>query len=70
MKLKPEVPTTFTVELTKDEITLIREITQNALNINEDENQSKTRLSLFIGASKILGFDMNDDGSINRTSKL
>jgi len=70
MKLLPKEETTFNVELTKEEIMYIRSITQNSM-VNpdeEDEGRKKLRLSLFVGASRILGFDVNDDGTTNRNT--
>lgn len=57
-----------TVELTMDEVEYIRNITQNYFgNIEDEDTKSKEiRKSLFVGSSKILGFNMNDDGTINR----
>ena len=70
MKLVPKEETTFTVELTKDQVKYIRGLTQNSLVSPEDENgiERDLRLSLFVGASRILGIDMNDDGSIDKNS--
>ena len=55
----------FTVELTLAEATLIRELTQNS-HEHWTVDQSKTALSLFVGASRLLGYRMNDNGTIIR----
>ena len=65
MKEIKEEKTTIKVELTISEVELIKDLTQNALK-KETKEQAKIRLSLFVGASRILGFDMADDGSIKR----
>ena len=62
----PEV-TTYTVELTKAEVKLIRDLTQNC---SPATNSIKAGLykELFVGMSRILGYDMADDGTIKRGS--
>ena len=53
-----------------DEIRYLREITQNYIGAPSDEieQHAKIRLSLFVAASRALGYDMKDDGTIDRTS--
>ena len=67
MKHLPKEETTFVVELTKDEIILIRDLTQNYIlsqDINDEtQTQAKTRASLFVGASRLLGYNITDNGS-------
>ena len=72
MKLVPAEVNKFTVELTKEQVKYIKEFTQNSLVSPEEENKEEReiRLSLFVGASRILGVDMNDDGTINRSSSV
>lgn len=57
---------TFFVELTLKEVKFIREMTQNPV-AREDTN-SEVRKSLFVGTSRLLGYSMNDDGTIVRGS--
>jgi hypothetical protein len=59
--------TTFVVELTLDQVTRIRGLTQNyPEGCFESSNESKVIMSLFVGASRLLGYDMSDDGTIKR----
>jgi len=67
MRELQEKRTTVSVELTIPEIEMIRKLASHAM-LPETEEQSKTRMSLFVGASRILGFDMDDDGKIKRGS--
>jgi hypothetical protein len=64
---------TFQVEMSRQELEFIREMCQNYLGQGtpEDEHPTDkaTRLKLFVGASRILGWNVNDDGSINRSMK-
>ena len=62
----PEV-TTYTVELTKAEVKLIRDLTQN-YDPQIDSTQAGLYKELFVGMSRILGYDMADDGTIKRRS--
>ena len=62
----PEV-TTYTVELTKAEVELIRDLTQNCDPQNAAE-RAELYKELFVGMSRILGYDMADDGTIKRGS--
>lgn len=64
MKIIEEPKQTFTVELTRGDVEFIRDLTQNPLD--EHDYKHHTRLSLFVGCSRLLGYSMNDDGSINR----
>ena len=67
MKIVEEPKTLFTVQLTIDELKMIRDLTQNNLfSPEETVDEYNTRLSLLVGASRCLGYDINDDGSINR----
>jgi hypothetical protein len=63
MHLVPNQPPAFQVELSRQELEFIREMCQNPLE-DEPPTHKATRLNLFVGASRILGFNMNDDGSI------
>lgn len=47
------------------EATLIKELTQNS-HEHSPSDRSKTALDLFVGASRLLGYCMNDDGTILR----
>jgi hypothetical protein len=60
--------TSFIVELTKEELEYIRNLSQNYQGNPENESniEKKIRMNLFVGSSRLLGFDMNDDGSIKR----
>lgn len=62
--ITPEV-TTFTVELTKDEVHAIQGAMQNPPPHLSTEERS-IALNLFVGMSKLLGISMNDDGTVNR----
>ena len=62
----PEV-TTYTVELTKAEVKLIRDLTQN-YDPQIDSAEADLYKELFVGMSRILGYDMADDGTIKRGS--
>ena len=53
----------FEVELTSEELELIRGLTQNPPQ-HSSEEEKELYLSLFVSSSRILGFDMNDDGTI------
>lgn len=61
--------TVFNVELTLDEIKYIAVVTQKYCGEdpnNESKEEFDIRLSLFIVASRILGLEKNDDGTVNR----
>jgi hypothetical protein len=62
--ITPEV-TTFTVELTKDEVQAIQRAMQNPPSHLSPE-ESSVALDLFVGMSNLLGMNMNNDGSVNR----
>ena len=62
----PEV-TTYTVELTKAEVKLIRGLTQN-YDPQMDSTEADLYKGLFVGMSRILGYDMADDGTLKRGS--
>jgi hypothetical protein len=68
MQLIPNQTPTFQVELSLQELEFIRAMCQNHIEDDSQEN-NEMRLKLFVGASRILGYDMNDDGSINRSMK-
>ncbi len=57
--------TTFSVELTRDELEMIRDLSQNSQG-EESERQNKIRLSLFVNSSRALGYNIDDNGSINQ----
>jgi hypothetical protein len=65
-------PQEFEVTLSLAEVEYIRAFTQNYNCMNEDPSNEdaedrKIRLSLFVGASRLLGYNMNDDGTSIRT---
>jgi hypothetical protein len=64
MHLITNQPSTFQVELSRQELEFIRAVCQNPLG-NDPWEDITIRLKLFVGASRILGYNMNDDGSIN-----
>ena len=71
MKLLVREQEEFEVALTKNELIYIRNLTQNYLGENPDDEyplDKTTRLSLFVGASRLLGYNIDDDGSIIRTT--
>lgn len=55
----------FLVELTTDEVRIIRDFTQNC-RPDESNELKQTYLQLFVGMSRLLGYDMKDDGSVIR----
>jgi hypothetical protein len=65
MKLTPNQIPIFQVEMTKQELEFIRTMCQHPPEGNP-WGDNVMRLNLFVGASRILGYDMNDDGSIKR----
>jgi hypothetical protein len=69
MHLIPNQSSTFQVEMSRQELEFIREMCQNPLE-DEPPAHKATRLKLFVGASRILGWNINDDGSINRSNDL
>ena len=56
----------FHVELTLEEVEFIRGITQNP--VDRDDQDNNVRKSLFVGTSRLLGYNMSDDGIIVRGS--
>jgi hypothetical protein len=69
MQLIPNQSPTFQVEMSRQELEFIREICQNPLGA-ELPTDKDIRLKLFVGASRILGWNMNDDGSVNRKYEI
>jgi hypothetical protein len=65
MHLIPNQSPNFQVEMSRQELEFIRGMCQNPLE-DEHPTDKATRLKLFVGASRILGWNVNDDGSINR----
>jgi hypothetical protein len=66
-----ETHTTVSVEMTLHEIEYIRRMTQNYMaGPEESSTDFQTRLSLFVGSSRILGYDMEDDGSIKKAKEI
>jgi len=57
-------PKTFTVELSKEEVQLIKDLTQNC---NTNAKERKISLALFVGTSRLLGYNMRDDGTSARS---
>lgn len=55
----------FLVELTSDEVRTIQGLVQNC-NPEESEELKKLYLELFVGMSRLLGYDMKDDGTMTR----
>jgi len=68
--MKASTKKNLVLELDEDEITFIRNLTQNYLGEPGDETQKekKLRLSFFVASSRALGYDINDDGSVNRVN--
>lgn len=52
-----EIPLTYTVELTKEEVQLIRDLTANAINKEYPFMYYDIRKSLYDGTSEILQLD-------------
>jgi hypothetical protein len=69
MHLIPNQSPTFQVEMSRQELEFIRAICQNPLG-DELPSDKDIRQKLFVGASRILGWDINDDGSINRKYEI
>jgi hypothetical protein len=63
MHLIPNQSPTFQVEMSRQELEFIRAICQNPLG-DELPSDKDTRQKLFMGTSRILGWNMNDDRSI------
>jgi hypothetical protein len=66
MHLIPNQSPTFHVEMSRQELEFIRAICQNCVEDDSQEN-NEMRLKLFVGTSRILGWDINDNGSINHS---
>lgn len=62
--ITPEI-TTFTVELTKDEVRAIQGAMQNPPS-HLSAKEKSIALDLFVGMSRLLGIAMNSDGTVNR----
>jgi hypothetical protein len=60
------VPQTFEVELTRDEVEYIRDFTST---ITDKGDGSKTAIDLFVGTSRLLGYQVKDDGTPIRLTK-
>jgi len=56
----------FEVILSRAQVEYIRDFTQNSVLGEESSKQTTIRQGLFIGASRMLGTKMNDDGTISR----
>lgn len=58
----------FNVVISRKEAEYLRELTQNSVcePYLEDASETALRLSIFVGASRLLGYNMNDNGTINR----
>ncbi len=63
MKIIEEPRKTFTVELTREDVEFLRDVTQE---LPEPDYQYHTRMGIFVCCSRLLGYDMNDDGSLNK----
>ncbi len=59
---------TFTVELTEAEVELIHELTQNCDPINR-QTLKDTYLHLFVGMGRLLGKNLDSDGTWAPQSK-
>ncbi len=66
MKIIPDDTIKITVELNKEELTWLRDATQNEIAPGEPEHKTAIRLSFYVMASRALGYKMNDDGSVSR----
>lgn len=69
MNIYMQPKTTAVVELNMKEIELIRDLTQNSISPETNE-QANIRKQLFVGASRILGYNMDEDGNIARNPKI
>jgi hypothetical protein len=64
--MKPVTPTKpkeFEAVLTEEAVKYIRWFTQNPPDRGETDVEETIRLSLFVGASRLLGYQVNDDGT-------
>jgi hypothetical protein len=66
-QLTEDVPQMFNVELTREEVEYICRVTKHPYK-ERDEN-GKVRLGLFVNTARLLGFTVNDDGSVINPSK-
>mgnify|MGYP006995669332 CR=1 FL=1 len=59
----------ITVTLNEEELKYLMDITQNSLVNPDDEPESETKLRLqfFVMASRALGYDTKEDGSMSRS---
>ena len=60
---------TFTVELTRAEVEMIKGLTQNYRGENPDLEstvEKKVRTNLFVGSMRLLGYNIKDDGTMLR----
>jgi hypothetical protein len=64
VKIIEEPRQSFTVELTREDVEFIRTLTQKPLKV--PDYQHHTRVGIFVCCSRLLGHDVNDDGSISR----
>jgi len=67
--IKPKEEVTLTLKLDEDDLKYLRGITQNYIGENpsdENQNDKRVRLALFVASSRALGVNMLDDGSITR----
>jgi hypothetical protein len=73
MHLIPNQSPTFQVEISRQELEFICIMSQNYLGQGtpRDEHPADKvlRLKVFVGASRILGRNVNDDGTINRNNR-
>lgn len=67
--MKLNVTKTWSFELNEDELRFLMGITQNYMGNPEDESEKdkKMRTTFFVNAARALGYDMKDDGSMNRS---
>ena len=60
----------FVMYLSKDQLEIIRGLTQNFMGENLDDESIKdkeNRKSLFVKSSRLLGYDVNQNGEIETT---
>ena len=53
--------------MNEKEIKWLRDVSQNAVNQEESEQESKIRLEFYVHTSRALGYAVNDDGTANRS---
>jgi len=68
--MKTSTKKNLVLELDETEIKFLRDLTQKYLGDPGDETDAehKIRLDFFVVASRALGYDMNEDGSVPRSS--